>query len=198
MLKMIKGCKVKNVNLLKEEYQIFEKGIMGNVNEDKIQDIFKLFISLQNGKLFFILEVPANKVDEELFRNDKTAPFHKNIYYIDGLNSEQAIELLDKFGEILINDGLCNFGFGAHDFSAEIMKLKYNIVSINTKTIDKYSKIFDEISIPQTKLLITAWDTLSANSPGTCKLYKNNGEDIYSVLDQLKNWNIYFAEQTEE
>lgn len=33
-------------------------------------------------------------------------------------------------GELLVNDGLCSFGFGGHNSNNEIMVGKYNLISI--------------------------------------------------------------------
>ena len=66
---------------------------------------------------------------------DDSSPLHKNVYYIDGLTAEHSLVLLERYGELLINDGLCQFGFGLHNNTAELMSNKYNLLSLWTSDI---------------------------------------------------------------
>ena len=120
MLKMIKWCKVPNSALLEEQYQITEYGFCANVDEHKIRDVICDFICLQKCPIFFILELPTNERDERRLRKNNTDPFHTDVYYLDGLNSNEAIALLNQYGELLVQDGMSSFGFGTHDSSAEL------------------------------------------------------------------------------
>lgn len=197
MLKPIKGCKISTADKLREEYEIRENLFTANIDADKISDVFKAFIQMQTAPVFFILELPSNKDDENKLGKDNCRSFHKDIYYIDGLNAEKAVFLLEKYGDILINDGLGGFGFGSHDGTAEIMKQKYNVVTLWAKTPQKYESFFEAHNIPQTKKLITAWDTFTPEAPGTAFTYESNGLNIYALLEKLKEQNIYFAERRE-
>lgn len=198
MLKMIKGARVPNQELLNEGYEIREKkdykNILTNINADKIKKIFEDFIRQTNEDLFFILEVPCNKDEEPLDENGKIFALHSNIYYLDNITTEKALELLKKYDE-LIDDGMVSFGFATHKPLNEIMKYKYNILSIMSNDINKYESILNENKIPKVDKLITAWDQFDkekgtyGESTQTC--------NINEILEELKKEGLYFYKQTE-
>lgn len=201
MLKMIKGCCVPDCSSLKEEYKVDEYYITANVNADKIENIFRSFIEMQDGLMFFILELPTNEEEEKLIRQSNYDPFHKDIYYIDGLSSKDALALLMRYSELLINDGLSSFGFGLHDGSAEIMLEKYNQMTIWTNDMAKYIKFFDSHNIHITDNYISAWDTFTINNGGVCKSITADGITVYDLPEILKEYGkygMYFAERREE
>ncbi|MDE5853615.1 MAG: hypothetical protein K2H19_00935 [Ruminococcus sp.] len=198
MLEMIKGCTVPDAEKLSEQYKTEEYWIRANVNASKIEEIFQHFISIQTERIFFILELPTSREDEERLRKSNFDPMHKDIYYIDGLFNEQALLLLIRYGELLINDGLCQFGFGSHDGSAEIMLEKYNIMTIWAKDTKQYRNFFDAHDIHITDNYICAWDTFSIENGGECRTIKINGISIYDLPNELKEWGIYLAETRED
>ena len=44
-----------------------------------------------------------------------------DVYYIDGCTQEECLVLLEKYGKLLVNDGMNRFGFGCHESGDEIM-----------------------------------------------------------------------------
>lgn len=198
MLEMINGCTVPDAEKLSEQYKTEEYWIRANVNASKIEEIFQHFIAMQTERIFFILELPANEEDEKRLRKSNFDPMHKDIYYIDGLFNEQALFLLMRYGELLINDGLCQFGFGSHDGSAEIMLEKYNIMTIWTREMEQYRNFFDAHDIHITDNYISAWDTFSTESAGESFSIKVNGISVYDLPSELKEWGIYLAETRED
>ncbi len=198
MLKMIRGCKVPFIDKLAQQYQVQEQGLIANVGADKIQEVFEHFITLQNESIFFILELPTNQNDEQRLREKENSSTHKDVYYIDGLNTQQALMILKKYGELLIHDGMCQFGFGVHDYSAEIMKNSYNIVTIWTQIPDRYQNFFEKHGIEKTDKLITAWDTFNYENPGQCHIVEVDGKCVYDLPKMLEEWGIYLAEQRPE
>lgn len=198
MLEMVKGCHVPCANKLKEEYMVDKYYITANVNASKIEEIIQHFIIMQKERIFFILELPTNAVTEEKIQKSSPVSFHKDIYYIDGLINEQALILLMKYKELLINDGICHFGFGVHDGSAEIMLNKYNIMTLWTNNMQKYSIFFDSHDIHITDNYISAWDTFSNDNPGQCRAVTVNDISVYDLPEKLKEYGMYFAETREE
>lgn len=197
MLKMIKGCKIKSSGLLREEYEKSHNLLIANVDADKIEKVLMHFIKMQNGPLFFILELPAS-IDDERALEQKVESFHKKVYYIDGLDTEKAISLLLQSGELLINDGLCSFGFGVHGSRDEIMAGKYNIVTVYSDEIENYEGFFKHHNIPKTDNLNTAWDTFSQENPGRSIKFEIDGRSVYSLIDEYRDWGIYYAEMRED
>lgn len=194
---MIKGCKVPDAELLREQYEINKNMITANVNAGKITDVLRHFISVQKDRMFFILEIPTNKKDEPDPRGNEPPLLHKDVYYIDGLDDGRAGLILDWYGSLLVNDGMSSFGFGAHDGSGEIMKNQYNVITLMSKKIGRYKGFFEEHGILRTDKLVTAWDTFSAEKPGVCSMIEENGMSVYDLPENLKGWRIYFAERRE-
>lgn len=195
MLEIKRGCKVHKSALLEEQYQETEYGFLANVHVHKIKDVIRDFIILQTAPLFFILELPTNERDERLLRKSDTDTFHTDVYYIDGMNANEAIGLLDKHGELLIHDGISGFGFGTHDSSAEIMSSKYNVVTLFVKSHEAYNNFFAKYDIPRVEKVVTAWDTFTETTPGESIRIIVNGKDVFSLPKELKRYGIYFAER---
>lgn len=198
MLELVKGCKVPKNRLLFEQYEVCGSMLTANVNACKIQEVVEHFITMQRELVFFILELPSNENDEKLLRKNDSDPFHKDIYYIDGLEKDQALVLLIRYGELLINDGLSRFGFGVQDGTAELMVEKYNIVTLWTRTMKPYADFFDIHQIPLADHCFTAWETFTKDSPGVSERIEINGKTVFDLPEELKDWGIYFAERREE
>lgn len=198
MLNMKKGSKVQNADKLNEGYKIEEYGFTANVNVEKIEPILRHFIELHNEPMFFILEIPTNLDDETQARPGVLETTHKDIYYIDGCSKEAVLAILDRDSELLINDGISDFGFGCHESYDEIMVGKYNVLTIYSRTPEAYNGFFEKYGINQVNELVTAWDTFTEEALGVSKRVAVNGQTIYDIPDKYKEWGIYKAEVREE
>lgn len=161
-------------------------------------EIVNQFIMMQEGTVFFFLELPSKLEDEKEIKNGAAKTLHKDIYYMDNLTKEDAFDFLHRTGELLFNDGLCRFGFGSQANNDEIAVGKYNVVTIYCASNHSYRKLFEKFNISETANLVTAWDTFSEDSPGISEKYEMDGKDVYSILEDFKDWGIYFAEQRED
>ncbi len=193
MFNLKRGCKVPFPEKIIEEYEETEYGYIANVSAEKIIDVLKDFINMQDSLVFFFLELPTNLEDE--VESATVVNFHKDIYYMDSLTHEESFSFLDSVGELLANDGICKFGFGSQSNSDEIMVGKYNIVTISAGEKNPYEKIFQKNSIKRTENLITAWDTFSVEDHGVSEKIEVDGKDVYSIIDDFKEWGMYFAER---
>lgn len=198
MLNMKNGCRVSDPSVLFEGYEQTDFGFVANVNAEKIRCVFEDYIKLHNEMCFIILEVPTNAKVETALHSDGTVHLHKDVYYLDGLTPEQAIEFLNVFGEWIIHDGLSLFGIGLHSGSNEIVSDKYNVVSVYTKNTKVYSGFFEAHGIEKVEGLKTAWDYFTSDTPGDSFLYVYNGKNIYDLVEHLKQYGLYFAERREE
>lgn len=198
MLKLRKGCTVPLNEKLFEGYERKEKYIYANVDADKIIDVLNHFIVIHEEPLFFILEVPTQLDNEKSIQPNIIECLHKDVYYIDGCSQEEALTILLRIGEILVNDGLCSFGFGAHHSNNEIMVGKYNLVSIYEKKQGFFDNFFELHDIQPVEHLITAWDTFTKEQPGESERVVTDGKDIFDIPKIFKDWGIYLAERREE
>lgn len=197
MLKMTEGCRVPKADTLLEQYEIFENKIIANVNADKTETIIRDYINMYDDPMFFFLELPTNQNDEDMLRKNDDGSFHIDVYYIDGMDKKSAALLLSRYGRLLVNDGMSRFGFGVHGQATEIMRDKYNVVSVLSDNIEKHTGIFNSHGIPLSEKCVTAWDTFSYEFPGECRGITVKGKTIYDLPEELKNWGIYFAEHRE-
>ncbi len=198
MLQLRKGSKVPFPDKLSEGYEYSEPCFTANVDADKLEALIKQFIAMHNEPLFFILELPTRQQDETEISPGVVAALHKDVYYIGGCTQEKALSVLGKTAELMINDGMCSFGFGCHKSHDEIMVGKYNVVTVYTHDKSIYGGFFEEHGIPLVENLVTAWDTFSKTHPGESSIVDTDGKSVYDIPEILKDWGIFFAERRED
>ena len=217
MLKLKEGYSVPFPKKLYESYEQGENTIIANVGIDKLEDVVQHFIAIQNEPMFFILELPVNcnrelsraATEEELIKikeqgfdcgvtNEVLTTSHKDIYYIDGCSVEEAFVLFERVKDLLLADGVCQFGFGCHESHDEIMVQKYNIVTIYSENIRRYLDFYEAHDIPRVDRLLTAWDTFTSSHPGLSQRVEKDGKTVFDLPELLKEWGIYLAETVGE
>ncbi len=198
MLNMVKGFKVPFPERLESGYQINRNGITVNVDAEDIEGVLQHFIVMHKERLFFILELPSRLYDETEIAPGVIEKAHKEIYYIDGCTQEEALTILSRVGELLYNDGISAFGFGCHESGDEIMRQKYNVMTIFSRNAKQYREFFQAHNIPETDNLITAWETFTEETPGTAEWFEINGRTVYDIPELFKDWGIYHTETREE
>ena len=102
-------------------------------------------------------------------------------YYLDDLNLEQAQEIMDKVGNLLVQDGISRFGFGGNYSNDHIIADKYNVISVFSMDLEPVKELFLQRGIPQVEELLTAWDTFSEEEPGIATRYEENDMDVFSI-----------------
>lgn len=116
MFNFIKGAKIRESIVLKEEYEIDENWIYANISAENIRKVIDQFVEIEKGNRFYLfIEIPANIADENVIGMDDEGFYqldgrHMDVYYLNNITEEYVVYLLDKFGDILINDGLSHFG----------------------------------------------------------------------------------------
>ena len=199
MLNLVKGHQVSLVENLFESFtKLTEHHLMANVHAEKILEVFQHFIVIHDEPLFFILELPVSIDREKVIAKNIIKESHKDVYYIDGCSREECLALLIRYGDLLINDGLSQFGFGGHKSHDEIMLDSYNVVTIYSKELSKFNDFFEPHNIQFVEELVTAWKTFSKTSPGISEIYKSNGKTVYDLPTELAEWGIYLAETRTE
>lgn len=195
MLKLTKGHLISKPELLEEGYMISgDVTIVANVDADKIKDVLQHFISMHEEAMFFILELPVTRDREEEVSPGVVNDTHKDIYYIDGCSQDECLLLLERYGELLINDGLRSFGFGCHESHNEIMVGQYNVLTIYSENLSDFEGFYEMHEIEKKDNIVTAWDTFTKDTPGISYGYEVEGKTVYDIPDLLKDWGIYLAE----
>lgn len=195
MLNIVKGCKVPFPEKLREEYELFsDTTIYANINAEKIKKVFVKFIELQNEPMFFVLHLPLD-LDTQ-FSSSFNGGDEREYFFVDNLDKRQALELLEQVADILLEDGLSRFGFGCHASSDELFKDRFNMMSLTSMYLENYEGFFEELEVPRTDCLVSAWDTFEEGHVGAVERYEVDGIDAFAVPDYLaeKGWQIYAPE----
>lgn len=198
MLVLRTGCRVPFPEKLFEEYMLMENQVIANISADKIRTVMEHFICIHEEPLFFILELPSKQYDEKEIRPGVVEKLHKDVYYIDGCTNEEALTILLRIGDLMINEGLCSFGFGCHESNDEIMFGKYNVTTIFSRNIGQYINFMEDHEITNREHIVTAWDTFSQEHPGSSVRIDTDGKDVFSIPEMFADWGIYKAEQRED
>ncbi len=193
-------CKVPYPEKLFEEYEINEDAIVANVGCNKVMDMMKQFASMHSTPLFFVLEIPCKEFDGITESKILKDVDDYDVYFIDGLTSEQACRCIESLAPFLIKDGMNLFGIGVHGRGEEIVFGRYNVMTLFTKNADTYRDFFDKYGLKKTEKLITAWDTFDIEHPGECNLYvsEKGGETIYDIPEAYKDYGMYLYEERKE
>ena len=201
MIELKECCQVPFPEKLFEEYEATESAIYANVNASKVLDMMKRFIDIHDEPLFFVLEIPCKEADE-ITESKKLVNVGENndVYFIDGLNKEQAKQCLDSLGGFLVKDGMNSFGIGGHESHEEILFGKYNVMTIYTKAPDRYNPFFASFEIKQVDALVTACNTFDQDHPGECTSYvsEKTGKTVYDIPEMYKEYGMYLYETRKE
>lgn len=191
-MKLLACYKAKGAELIKECFAIEGDNIFINVDADNYQKIFKALALLIPEPCFFILEVPCDELKEQELRKTNYDPFHKDVYYLDGIGHQVIESFLTDLDDILINDGLSLFGFSALEDQIEIMKGKYNLITIYAKDKEPFVKKLAELGLEKVERIITVGDILNENNPGYAERYNGkNGRNVNSLIKMLEEAGLY-------
>lgn len=166
--------------------------IIANVSAYKIMGVMQYSICSQDEPIYLILELPSAFSDE-----NETAPGVTDVYYTECLDTDHALTVLIRAGDIMINDGLFSFGFGCHGSHDEIMFGKYNVTCTYSEDIDRCIDFYAARGIPQTDKLVTAWDLFTVHDTGSSVRIVTDGTDAYAIPDMLREWGMRSRELTE-
>ncbi len=132
-----KGITVPFPDRLAEGYEVNARKSGGyhllvNIDGTRLEHVFRDLVELVPDPGFLILETPCNEVKELELRTTDSDPFHRDIYYIDGLERYQFLEIFNEYSDLLVHDGFVHFGFGSHNTEQkdEVFVEGYKIVSI--------------------------------------------------------------------
>ena len=200
--KLAEGVSVSNMDGIHECYEILDKesffSFAINISIEKLEKLLREFCTQLTEPCFFILEIPTNEKNEQELRKNETDPFHADVYYLDGVTTEDLNFIIDTYGDLLINDGMVRFGFASHISNDEIFVGKYKVTYIFTQNRALYQSMLHKFDIPFEKSIKTVQSNFTYEQPGQCRCIKRDGKDIYTLADELKEKGLYFAQRIEE
>lgn len=192
--RFIKGCRAGCEKKLREGFEETERGFVANVSAENIDRLMRDYVAAQTEELFLFIEKPCILAEEETDERGVVTQPHVNVYYWDGITKEQANVVLDEYGDWLINDGFVCFGFGVKGCASEIMKDKYNVISVYSVEPERERPLLAQ-RLPKVAELRTAWDYFDRQHPGECFQYRKDGKNVHDVVEELLQQGLYFAER---
>lgn len=170
-----------------EGYFYEEPGtVVASVSFDKLFDVLcLLLIALEDNPVAFFLELPCTLDEEEKLRNGDGDPFHYGVYYSDLLHPHGAAALLMRYGEVLLNTGLVTFGFFSNKLQCQITVDSYKVLTLTGMDLGLVERVFAMAKVRKERP-VTAWDTISPQTPGTTTGVPVDGKTVYDMLVPLK------------
>lgn len=182
---------------IKEGYEQIPYGLQCNISFEKLEPLLLDFINMLTEPLFLVVCIPLNELEDKKLRKEQTDPFHQEVLYLDGCSKEDILNIWGDYGEILLKDGMSQFGVASHETGDEMFIKKYKIVDIYSKESEKYIDLLERYDINETEPLLTVWKTFSSQHPGMCKKITINNVDVYDVAEELKKIGLYRAKLVE-
>ena len=198
MFQTASGVTIPFPERIKEEFQVFENRILFNLSFEKLEPLVEEFLDQLLEPLFLVLEIPLSQQEESELRKGDIHSFHKKICYLDGQSKDQIKAILNKYGTLLLNDGLSQFAVYSHTTKDGIYIQKYKIISIFSNMPTEHIQFLKNYGLAQTDNLINAWDTFSYETPGEAWRIEINGIDIFDVYDDLVKMGMYIAKIAED
>ena len=179
---------------VKTAYSVGEEHLIDSVlSAGLIKPLLKKSVKLLPEPHFFFIELPCTEDEEKELRSSKNDPLHYKVYYLDGCTEAVTQAIIDRYGELLINDGLTRFGFGSNSSSEEIYVLDYQQIQVYADD-DRFVPLFEELGaecVPEVK---TVWDNFTPENVGVSLAVEIEGETTADIPENLKSEGMYFAE----
>ncbi len=197
------GVRVRNAEGLREAYSIRQTDegfaqLTVNISADRLQDTILELSRLVQVPAFAVVEISTNRGIEQTLRKSDRDPFHKDVYFLDGIEYETFQNLFLKYSRFFVHDGAITFGFGSHRGHDEVFVGRYKLVEIYAQDPDKYVRRLDELGYPRREPLRTVWDTFTSQSPGETRTIEVEGKTVFDLVEELKAQGFYLAERRAE
>lgn len=192
MFQTAPGVTIPFPDKIQEQFQVYEgKSIYANISFEKLKPILTEFYHSLPEPLFFVLQLPLFIHEERKLGDSNT--FHQEVCYLDGQTKSQIDDIIEKYGQILLEDGMSQFAVASHVNNEEIFIQKYKLTAFYSSSPRRFIPFLQRYGLTETDNLITVWNTFSQETPGECRRVSINGFDVYDVAEQLKKQGMYRA-----
>lgn len=186
--KIIEGLNVSSIDGIKSSYvRINNNEITCVISAEKIKAIVSKAVRAIK-KPYFFLEVPCTDAQEAELSKKGDNGLHMQLYNLE-VTTDVAEAILERYGDLLINDGVTNFGFCSLETETEIYVMPFqNIMLYNKNDVQVFEKILKEQNIVENSKdkHITIDSLLSTNNPADRVLVELDGETVFDVIENLK------------
>ncbi len=197
MFQTAPGVTIPFPDKIQEEFKVYDgKSIYANISFEKLKPILTEFYHSLPNLYFLYFSFLFSCMKNE--RWETATPFIK-MYAI--LTDRQKVRLTillrntekEKYGKILLEDGMSQFAVASHVNNEEIFIQKYKLTAFYSSSPRRFIPFLQRYGLTETDNLITVWNTFSQETPGECRLVSINGFDVYDVAEQLKKQGLYRA-----
>lgn len=192
------GVKIPFPERIREEFALCERSIVLNLSFEKLRPMLEAFWEQLAEPLFFVLEIPLNLEEEKKIRKTESDPCHRKVCYLDGQTKEQIKDIMQTYGDLLLQDGLSQFAIASHVSKEEIFVQKYKLIHIFAQNPQKYIDFLKGFGLKQTDDLFTVWQTFTTETPGEAQSMNVNGMIVYDLYEELVKMGLYDAKIVEE
>ena len=192
MFQTAPGVTIPFPDKIQEEFKVYDgKSIYANISFEKLKPILTEFYHSLPEPLFFVLQLPLSIHEERKMGDSNT--FHQEVCYLDGQTKSQIDDIMEKYGQILLEDGMSQFAVASHVNNEEMFIQKYKLTALYSSFPRRFIPFLKRYGLTETDNLITVWNTFSQETPGECRRVSINGFDVYDVAEQLKKQGMYRA-----
>lgn len=192
MFQTAPGVTIPFPDKIQEEFKVYDgKSIYANISFEKLKPMLTEFYHSLPEPLFFVLQLPLSIHEERKMGDSNT--FHQEVCYLDGQTKSQIDDIMEKYGQILLEDGMSQFAVASHVNNEEIFIQKYKLTAFYSSSPRRFIPFLQRYGLTETDNLITVWNTFSQETPGECRRVSINGFDVYDVAEQLKKQGMYRA-----
>lgn len=192
MFQTAPGVTIPFPDKIQEQFQVYEgKSIYANISFEKLKPMLTEFYHSLPEPLFFVLQLPLSIHEERKMGDSNT--FHQEVCYLDGQTKSQIDDIMEKYGQILLEDGMSQFAVASHVNNEEMFIQKYKLTAFYSSFPRRFIPFLKRYGLTETDNLITVWNTFSQETPGECRRVSINGFDVYDVAEQLKKQGLYRA-----
>ena len=163
MFQTAAGVTVPFPEKLSEQYQRNSDTLTCNLSFEKLPDFVRSFYAELEEPLFLAIH-PDAESDE--------------VWYLDGMTKKQLTLILDGYGELLYQDGLSAFAIGSLATEEELFVQKYKVLSLYSPRNGRFEALLEQFGAVPTAHLVTAWDTFSAEYPGSASRLEIAGQTV--------------------
>ena len=176
MFQTAAGVTVPYPEKLSEQYLRDGNTITANLSFEKLSDFIHAFYAELDEPLFLAVH-PDAEADE--------------VWYLDGMTKKQLTMILDGYGELLCQDGLSAFAIGSLTTEEELFVQKYKVLSLYSPRNGRFEALLEQFGAVPTAHLVTAWDTFSAEYPGSASRLEIAGQTVPDMIKELQKIGMY-------
>lgn len=179
--RLCQGVSAPDSGGLKSGYKSEGNSFTGLASAELIAALAEGFIDMADDPVFFLLELPSGE--------------GYDVYYLDNCTKEVAHAIMERYGELLVQDGVSRFGFGSNSSEEELYFMDYQEFMMYTSKTDRAKKLLESLGIERTDKPDSMWEHFTDDDPGTLSAVELEGETVFDIPEALEEAGMYRASE---